>query len=361
MSRHPALTMMLCAALSLLGGSSLCACSSSSKVGSAAPRPNPAPVGYVWTVGDRGTIMATTDGGTHWTAQHSGTTYDLTGVAFADPLHGWAVGGQQSSSPSNRTALVLATTDGGSHWFTELDRKGGYLRSVACADASHVWVAGGSKTSTILASTNGGHTWTTQFQSASVVQLDTLQFVDASHGWAVAHEGGQVLRTSDGGAHWTSAASLPSTTWLNGIAMLDSRHGWLAGVGQGSTSTLARLWVTSDGGSDWQATGVPSGPYLGFTGVIASDSSHLCVFGPNGIWYSSDGGVRWATGAHDFACEHAAFADAAHGWATAQAAAPNYIVATTDGGATWVKQATKNQRQIWGIACPLAGNGSSSQ
>jgi len=44
---------------------------------------------------------------TTWTQEHSGTTERLYSVTFTDPSHGWAVGG---------LGTILATSDGGAHW-----------------------------------------------------------------------------------------------------------------------------------------------------------------------------------------------------------------------------------------------------
>ena len=76
---------------------------------------SPANVGYLvavdfteashgWAVGDRGIILATTNGGATWSAQSSGTNEQLNGVAFPDAAHGWAVA---------RNGTILATTSGG--------------------------------------------------------------------------------------------------------------------------------------------------------------------------------------------------------------------------------------------------------
>jgi photosystem II stability/assembly factor-like uncharacterized protein len=63
-------------------------------MGSRAPRE---PVAFVsdshgWAVGASSTILATTNGGTTWTAQPSGTSQRLWGVVFVSDSHGWAVG-----------------------------------------------------------------------------------------------------------------------------------------------------------------------------------------------------------------------------------------------------------------------------
>jgi photosystem II stability/assembly factor-like uncharacterized protein len=61
-----------------------------------------------WAVGDNGAIVATEDGGGHWTPQTSSTSNTLVGVAFAaDGRRGWAVG---------ENGPIVATEDGGGHW-----------------------------------------------------------------------------------------------------------------------------------------------------------------------------------------------------------------------------------------------------
>ncbi len=45
-----------------------------------------------WAVGDGGTIIRTTNGGTNWITQTSGTTQHLQDICFIDVNTGWAVG-----------------------------------------------------------------------------------------------------------------------------------------------------------------------------------------------------------------------------------------------------------------------------
>ena len=54
-----------------------------------------------------GTIIRTTDSGTNWISQTSGTTGNLLGVSFSDANTGTAVG---------ETGKILRTTDGGTNW-----------------------------------------------------------------------------------------------------------------------------------------------------------------------------------------------------------------------------------------------------
>lgn len=64
-----------------------------------------ATTGYI--VGDAGTILKTTDAGTSWTTQISGTFNGLTSVCFIGVDTGYAIGG---------SSTILKTTDGGNTW-----------------------------------------------------------------------------------------------------------------------------------------------------------------------------------------------------------------------------------------------------
>ena len=60
-----------------------------------------------WAVGSSGILWKTTDGGSTWSTQTSGTTRDLYGVYFLDPNTGFVIGA---------SGTTLKTTDGGSNW-----------------------------------------------------------------------------------------------------------------------------------------------------------------------------------------------------------------------------------------------------
>ncbi len=81
---------------------------------------SPSPVGYnlwrlaktpsfIYVVGDYGTILKTSDGGTTW-IQPANVGYNLRDLAFISDTEGWVVGETQGK--------VLHTTDGGATWFT---------------------------------------------------------------------------------------------------------------------------------------------------------------------------------------------------------------------------------------------------
>ncbi len=66
-----------------------------------------------WAVGQAGTIINTTNGGTNWTLQTSGTTNYLGGVSFTDANNGdgcWLVA--QSSEPQTAEQPGLSQVSG---------------------------------------------------------------------------------------------------------------------------------------------------------------------------------------------------------------------------------------------------------
>ena len=96
-------------------------------------------------MGENGTILRTTDGGTTWNSQTSGTTVRLEGVSFTDSNNGTAVG-------DNGT--ILRTTDGGTTWNSQISGTTNNLNSVSFIDSDNGTAVGYD--GTILRTTNGG-------------------------------------------------------------------------------------------------------------------------------------------------------------------------------------------------------------
>jgi hypothetical protein len=127
-----------------------------------------------------GTILATEDGGGHWSPQTAPTSDDLAGVAFtADGRRGWAVGGE---------GRILATEDGGGHWSAQTSATSNDLRGVAfAADGRHGWAVGDK--GTILATEDGGGHWSPQTTPTSNDLLGVAVTADGRRGWAVGTNG----------------------------------------------------------------------------------------------------------------------------------------------------------------------------
>jgi len=102
-------------------------------------------------VGSAGTILRTTDKGTHWETIASGTTSDLMDLCFVDANNGWAVGFYSE---------ILKTTDAGLTWSPQNLGEMLYLNGVCFTDVNNGTVVG--QGGNIFRTTNGGASWTQQ-------------------------------------------------------------------------------------------------------------------------------------------------------------------------------------------------------
>ncbi|MNE13099.1 Ycf48-like protein precursor [compost metagenome] len=188
-------------------------------------------------VGDRGHILFSDDQGKTWTQAKVPTRQLLTAVYFVDDKHGWAVG----------------------------------------HDAQ------------ILASTDGGATWSKQFEDlAREAPLLDVWFKDTQHGIAVGAYGA-LLETTDGGKHWNDVGDRLNNEdqlHLNGIAAVKDAGLFIVGE-QGS------MFRSSDDGQTWEKLEGPyEGSLFGVTGTAQSRT--LLAYGLRGNLYrSTDFGDSW--------------------------------------------------------------------
>ncbi|MCP6699819.1 WD40/YVTN/BNR-like repeat-containing protein [Pseudomonas donghuensis] len=189
------------------------------------------------TVGDRGHILFSDDQGKTWTQAKVPTRQLLTAVYFVDDQHGWAVG----------------------------------------HDAQ------------ILASTDGGATWSKQFEDlAREAPLLDVWFKDTQHGFAVGAYGA-LLETTDGGKTWNEVGDRLNNEdqfHLNGIAAVKDAGLFIVGE-QGS------MFRSSDDGQTWEKLEGPyEGSLFGVTGTAQPRT--LLAYGLRGNLYrSTDFGDSW--------------------------------------------------------------------
>ncbi len=268
-----------------------------------------------WAVGgiDRPVIRVTADGGETWRAQYAAGTNGLNSVTFTDDRQGWAVGVHN---------LLLATTDGGSSWKPEKPdvQRDGNLYDIAFVDTQHGWLVGSG--GMIRATANGGRTWTAE-RAGTGADLIHVQFTDRFHGW-ITTENGEILGTSNGGTTWTRvyASSARDNEEVANVMFLTPQLGWIVGSRDDGLSNHGLITKTTDGGRSWTAIDVKQFDDVRFGDVDFTDNRHGWVTGYQGeLWYSDDGGAHWgsrtspAPGERIYAM---AFRDALHGWGVGQ-------------------------------------------
>lgn len=221
-----------------------------------------------------GTPMRSTDGGRDWSPLSlHGATSGLDMLAGGRTVYATAPG------PNGRCAgAVYRSVDGGATWALLPASCQPYpLYSVQFLDATNGFAAGGlpaklNGAQVVEATTDGASSWQTRWRTAPETGTDNadeivrLDMVDAEHGWAITGGcvggengpcGGSVYVTSDGGAIWNRT----NQTAVSIAGLSASR----AVTGDSRTGISA---VTIDGGRTWQSQAPPGAvATTGFSGA----------------------------------------------------------------------------------------------
>jgi len=330
-----------------------------------------------WAVG-QDTILATTDGGAHWTPQLSGQL-NLTSVDFINGSDGWAVG----------TTSLLATTDGGAHW-TALAEPCPLLRSVHFVSPTTGYaVAGGTNVSgtgtgtgpampasggQVLTTSDGGHSW---YPLATPADAQSVCFSDPQHGWLGAN--GLLYRTSDGGVRWTVLTSMSGQQHGSGessyvadmsVECANDGSAWALRIGPGAamsqephvgyhadqagvTPIFAEQYFQIPGAKPAvQSPGSDAGPFsaIDASSAVFVDWCSACDAGTAPWDIATDSGATLTKEGDVGAItqpQAASFQSVQAGWvaglesvyaASGPPRSQERIVATTDGGRTWQVQ-----------------------
>ena len=178
---------------------------------------------------------------------------------------------------------VVYSDDNGATWKRAKAPAGPLLTAVDFFDAKHGWAVGHD--SVILASADGGETWTQQFSAPSEQRplLDVL-FLSAANGFAIGAYGA-FYETTDGGKSWNGRKVIADDKHLNAILKLSD--GKLMILGEAGT-----VLVSADAGKTWTTL---ASPYKGsFFGGVTTDDGGIVAFGLRGrIYRSADAGKTW--------------------------------------------------------------------
>lgn len=230
----------------------------------------------VIAVGERGTIVRSSDAGKTWAAVPTPTDATLTGISFTpDGRRGWAVG---------HDALILATADAGRTW--QIQWEGPDLESsfldVCALDATNVFAVGAYGLS--LTTHDAGKTWIQQKLLDEDMHLNRITQGPTGTLY-VAGERGTLLRSNDRGRTWLRIDS-PYDGSFYGILPL------------GPTTLLAyglrgRVFRSTDDGDNWQSVRVDQ-PVLLATGLKTTSGTILLAGQSRAFYLSRDGGASFA-------------------------------------------------------------------
>jgi len=234
-------------------------------------------------VGDRGTILRSSDRAHTWRAVPRATAATLTGISFAAHpgtagTAGWAVG---------HDALILGTTDGGRTWSKQF--QGGNLQDsfldVLALDARHVIAVGAY--AMYFETKDGGKTW-----SKRKVTEDDHHFNRLTRGPTgtlyLAGERGTLLKSQDAGATW-SAIATPYDGSFFGILPLDARSLLAYGL-------RGHVFRSTDDGATWTRIATPQAVILA-TALKLKSGAILLAGGTGALLTSADDGVTFSPAA----------------------------------------------------------------
>jgi photosystem II stability/assembly factor-like uncharacterized protein len=275
-------------------------------------------------------------------------------------------------------AVIVATTDGGSTWNNEnLTSSGlGSLSAISCASSTACWALAidGSGTQVVLATTDGWNTWTTQNVPSDTGSLGAISCPTTSDCWAV---GGtltedsdslsataSIVTTTDGGSTWTTQSAPNSDGLLYGVSCTSSSDCITVGTAITESNTaVAEAFGTTDGGVTWNTQNVPSTAVL-VEGVSCTSNSDCVAVGADStldgvVLTTIDGGTTWTTQSvptgtgflFEVTC-----ANSSDCWAGGEAQDDTgNVIATTDGGTTWNTQTLPDPTfEPVSISCPTS-------
>ena len=264
-----------------------------------------------WVVGSRGTLLATTDGGTHWRTVVRPTEDTIRDVYFSDELNGIIVCERSIydlKSNADARAYLMKTADGGEHWkrvsMRGVDLDARIMRAIFTG-AGRGWAFG--EAGTIYTTYDMGATWN-RLQAPTRYLLLGGDFINENDGWLVG-AGATILQTSDGGESWQHARLPTTNVRFNSTSFVEKRLGWAVGSG-------GAIYRTLNGGRSWQAQN--SGVENDLFDVKFLDAAEGWAVGAEGVvLHTTDGGTHW-TGERsetNNTLERIFFSDSTHGWA----------------------------------------------
>ncbi len=292
--------------------------------------------GPAWAAG----VWRTTDGGATWTEVWRGWDTRLDRVGLMPGKGEVYAAGARVSEGSQASPLWLTSVDGGA-----------------------TWSAIEPQVPAMSAPQPGFPTWSSlhfAFPSAQVGYA-AIEPEDAPYG-----PDNVVLATRDGGRTWSS---LPLPAGLHAFGGLDfptPEHGWITG---GAPGTCDQIWQTRDGGQTWSPMSGTCAPYelhavdfLSPERGFAAGGAIPFVQAQTGVLETVDGGRVWRPAYYEKGpastgpVTHLRFTSAADGWAWGgtckmggNGPCPGPVFITRDGGSSWTKTS------VSALALSLAG------
>jgi photosystem II stability/assembly factor-like uncharacterized protein len=292
---------------------------------------------YGWAAGDSGVILHTSDGGTTWITQNSGTKNEISALFCLDRNRGWASSINFTVSPFG--TILLKTTNGGINWTgTSYPDPNIFITCILFRDSLNGWMGG--RPHALVKTTNGGADWIQAEIDTSVLAFFpvlSIKFYNNKYGYACGGMfdiAGVIWRTSNGGDKWFAMdPSEAPADEVHELHLFDSLHVIGAG-GDPDFGYGVGMIHTSDGGLSWNYQP------LGMQGTAYD----IAFRNPSEVWsplgmrgtliYSLDAGNTWTEipAPDSAAIFKLTFPDSLHGWAVGRDGAVLKFIPASPGG-----------------------------
>jgi len=282
-----------------------------------------------WVCSWNGDILTTADAGSNWAPQTSNTTYPLFSIDFLpnDSLYGWAIGGYwgppeppiggQGDKGTRRQGDPSLKTAGAGK-----ETRGEILRS-AQNDTLPIWGADPTPNPSPKALGEGRYDfWKYPWRPRWDRDLRPEET-------ALTTPYRTITRTTNGGALWIAQNSSGQVP-LYGVSFVSRAEGWACGDPQGGTGVILH---TTDSGATWQSQNSNRNQFLNWI-QFRDPLNGWCVGGGGAALWTTDGGNTWNQGisgttAPLWSC---AFYDNQNGFACGD---NGLLIMTNDGGRNW--------------------------
>ena len=262
-----------------------------------------------------------------WTKQTIPVTKPIVGIEFKDSLKGWAV---TSSGSQFDVSYVINTTDGGTNWLLQYTGTGYEFDAFDMVDLNTGYIIGGQFSGgfpRLFKTTNSGQNWIISDPGVGII-FDDIFFPSKDSGFICASNSFApgLWFTSNGGVSWQVRQNGLIGTAIVTLFFLDNNTGWCG------TSTN-RLFRTTNTGLNWTQIGMFQNFTLAIyflnlnTGWIGGGNS-----GSNGTMWTTNGGLNWNPGVGQGGGYDIIFLNSMTGWA---GDVFEKIAKTTDGGITY--------------------------
>jgi len=189
-------------------------------------------------IGASGTILKTTDSGYSWLDLNPPIVGKLVLYLFMiDSSTGFGAGSD---------GMIIRTTNAGTNWEFQNSGTSYALRSIKFININTGYIVGGSYTNyIILKTTNSGNNWIIQGQS-SPIRLFSVDFINVNTGYT-SGDGGVILKTTNGGNNWKQLIS--GYTDVNLISIKALSDNVVYAVGGSLYNSI--IIKSTDGGDKW--------------------------------------------------------------------------------------------------------------